>query len=335
MKRVSVFGAGGWGMAIANLLVGEGNDVTLWVHAPTTPRSLVETREDKSKLPGVLLHPDITITEIVGEALDGVEVVFMAIPTQHVRAVCRELKVTGLPIRVMVSLSKGIEVGSLKRVSELFGELLGEKCRDSTVVVSGPSHAEEVARQIPTSVVAAGVKSDFVIEIQRLLSTKTFRVYASDDLVGVELGGALKNVIAVAAGMLYGLKLGDNTMGALLTRGLAEITRLGVKMGARAETFAGLSGLGDMVTTCNSRHSRNRAVGERIGQGEKLREILASMTMVAEGVETTRAAVRLADTYHVDMPISRQVYQVLFEDKPPLEGLNELMCRELKKEVYS
>lgn len=322
-------------MAVANLLAAEGNVVTLWVHAPTTPHDLVETREDKSKLPGVLLLPQIAITENISEALESAEAVFIAVPAQHVRGVCRELKAAAIPIRLLVSLAKGIEVGSLKRVSGVISDALGAEYANSTVVVSGPSHAEEVARQIPTSVVAAGLSADYVTEIQQLMSTPRFRVYASDDLVGVEIGGALKNVIAIAAGMLYGLKLGDNTMGALLTRGLAEITRVGVKMGARADTFAGLSGLGDLVTTCSSHHSRNRQVGERIGRGEKLGEILASMTMVAEGVETTRAAVRLADTYGVDMPISRQVYQVLFQDKPPRNALNELMCRELKKEVYS
>jgi glycerol-3-phosphate dehydrogenase (NAD(P)+) len=187
---------------------------------------------------------------------------------------------------------------------------------------------------MPTSVVAAGASDQSVEQVQDLFSAPSFRVYASNDVVGVELGGALKNIIALSAGILHGLELGDNTMGALLTRGLAEISRLGVGMGARPETFAGLSGLGDLVTTASSRHSRNRYVGERIGRGERLPEILKSMKMVAEGIETTRAAVALAAQYGVEMPITEQVHRVLFEGREPLEAISELMSRELKREVY-
>ncbi len=319
---------------MANLLAAEGNAVVLWMHAPTTPSDLPVTREDKSRLPGIKINPAIELTDNLQQAAIHGDIVFVAVPSQHVRRLCEQLTETGKTIGILVSLSKGIEVTSLQRVSEVVRDALGLGV-ENVIAVSGPSHAEEVARGIPTSVVAAGQSPEAVIEVQHLLSTPAFRVYASDDLIGVELGGALKNPIALAAGMLYGLKLGDNTLGALLTRGLAEITRLGIRMGACPETFAGLSGLGDLVTTCVSQHSRNRFVGERIGHGEKLVDILASMTMVAEGVETTRAAVRLAERHRVEMPITQQVYRVLFEDKPPLEALSELMTRELKREVYA
>ncbi len=334
MKNLTVLGAGSWGIAIANLLASQDYKVALWMHAPTTPADLPVTREDKSRLPGVKIHPAIELTDNLNDAAGYSDIMFAAVPAQHVRGLCEQLRKTDRAIEILIGLAKGIEVSSLHRVSEVAHEVLGERVRN-IMAVSGPSHAEEVARQIPTSVVAAGTSTDAVIEVQHLLSTPTFRVYSSDDLVGVELGGALKNPIAVAAGMLYGLRLGDNTMGALLTRGLAEITRLGVRMGARPETFAGLSGLGDLVTTCISQHSRNRLVGERIGRGEKLAGILASMTMVAEGVETTRAAVRVAEKHQVEIPIIQQVHKVLFEDKPPMEALSELMTRELKREVYA
>jgi glycerol-3-phosphate dehydrogenase (NAD(P)+) len=304
------------------------------MHAATTPADLPTTREDKSRLPGVKILPTIELTDSLKRAAAHSDIIFIAVPAQHIRRLCEQLtEVTGR-IKILVSLAKGIEVSSLQRVSEVARDVLGVGV-ENVIAVSGPSHAEEVARGIPTSVVAAGQSPEAVVAIQHLLSTPRFRVYSSDDLIGVELGGALKNPIAVAAGMLYGLELGDNTTGALLTRGLAEMTRLGVKMGASPDTFAGLSGVGDLITTCISRHSRNRFVGERIGKGEKLSDILGSMTMVAEGVETTRAAVRLAAKYQVEMPITQQVHKVLFEDKPPLEALSELMTRELKREVYA
>ncbi len=334
MARVSVLGAGGWGIAIANLLAETDNQVILWKHDPAAVKKLILTRRDNSKLRGVDIHTKIQITHDMDEAMDDREVVVLAIPTQNVRRVCEKIKSTGKAVPIVVSLSKGIEITTLKRVSEVICEVLGDEVADRLVVLSGPSHAEEVSRKVPTSVVAAGKRHMALVEVQHLMSTANFRVYTSEDIVGVELGGALKNVIALAAGMLFGLRLGDNTVGALLTRGLAEMSRLGAKMGAKEETFAGLSGLGDLVTTCVSFHSRNRFVGERIGRGEKLPEIMSTMTMVAEGVPTTRAAVRLAEKYNVEMPITRQVYEVLFDSKSPAKALSDLMSRELKSEVY-
>ncbi len=334
MARVSVLGAGGWGIAVANLLAETDNQVTLWKHDPAAVKKLIETRRDSSKLRGVHIHRTINITHEMDEAMNDRDFIIVAVPTQNVRRTCEKVKATGHPVPIVVSLSKGIEITSLHRASEVITDVLGDDVGNRLVVLSGPSHAEEVSRGVPTSVVAAGKSHGACTEVQHLMSTATFRVYTSDDIIGVELGGALKNVIALAAGMLFGLRLGDNTTGALLTRGLAEMSRLGTKMGASAETFAGLSGLGDLVTTCISAHSRNRYVGERIGRGEKLSEILATMTMVAEGVPTTRAAVRLAEKFKVDMPITRQVYEVLFDSKSPARALNELMSRELKSEVY-
>ncbi|UCE25748.1 MAG: NAD(P)H-dependent glycerol-3-phosphate dehydrogenase, partial [Candidatus Zixiibacteriota bacterium] len=205
---------------------------------------------------------------------------------------------------------------------------------DQIATLSGPSHAEEVVSDLPTAVVAAGKSLELIGRIQNIFSNQSFRVYQTDDLCGVELGGSLKNIIAIAAGITAGLGMGDNTMGALITRGLAEITRLGVTMGARPETFAGLSGIGDLVTTCSSRHSRNRYVGEKIGQGMKLADVLAQMTMVAEGVETTRSGNSLAQKYDVEMPITREMYDVLFNDKPPAEAVDDLMGRKLKAEIW-
>ncbi len=333
MAHLSILGAGSWGIAIANLLAEQDHKVQLWKHNRGGARRLKETRRDFSKLRGVELHPSIEITSDLGEVLDDSEFVVLAVPAQNIRRLCQDICQHGVPAGIIVSLAKGIEVTSLERVSEIVTEELGEAAGSRTVVLSGPSHAEEVARKVPTSVVAAGYDPIATNEVQAVMSSPEFRVYTSDDVTGVELGGALKNVIALAAGMMYGLRLGDNTTGALLTRGLAEMSRLGTTMGARAETFAGLSGLGDLVTTCVSYHSRNRYVGERIGRGERLSEILTSMSMVAEGVQTTRAAVRLAEKYQVEMPITEKVYDVLFNYKSPADAVNELMTRELKSEL--
>lgn len=333
MAHLSILGAGSWGIAVANLMAEQNHSVQLWKHYRDGAKRLMETRRDDSKLRGVDIHSEIKITPDLGEALEDAEFVVIAVPAQNVRHVCREINRSGAPEGIIVSLAKGIEVSSLRRVSEIVGEELGEDCGKRTVVLSGPSHAEEVARKVPTSVVAAGQDTTARKSVQQVMASAEFRVYTSDDVIGVELGGALKNVIALAAGMVYGLQLGDNTTGALLTRGLAEISRLGIEMGARPETFAGLSGLGDLVTTCISSHSRNRYVGERIGRGERLSDILTSMTMVAEGVETTRAAARLAERHQVEMPITEKVYEVLFNHKPPAQAVDELMTRELKSEL--
>jgi glycerol-3-phosphate dehydrogenase (NAD(P)+) len=312
-KKVAVLGAGSWGIAIANLLFRNGHAITIWEFDPEACNSLKATRKLPSKLPGISLE----------------------VPSQNLRSVIHDIadmKVDKKPI--FVNLAKGIEVGSLKRMSEVIEEELPEELRSGVCTVSGPSHAEEVAREMPTAVTAASENIRVAEAVQQLFITPNFRIYTSTDLMGVELAGSLKNVIALAAGMLDGLGMGDNTRGALLTRGLAEIVRLGLVMGAYAMTFSGLAGIGDLVTTCLSKHSRNRFVGEQVGRGRKLKEVLTKMPMVAEGVQTTRSAYALADKYDAEMPITTEVHRVLFENKPPEKAINDLMTRDPKSERW-
>jgi glycerol-3-phosphate dehydrogenase (NAD(P)+) len=259
----------------------------------------------------------------------------MASPAQTIRSVCTALNPILDDRRFFINLAKGVEVGSLLRMSEVIEKFIDSASKDNIATLSGPSHAEEVARGIPTSVTAASTNINFAERIQNIFSNGFFRVYRSDDVIGVELGGSLKNVVAIASGITQGLGYGDNTSGALLTRGLAEITRMGVKMGADPLTFSGLSGIGDLITTCLSKHSRNRHVGERIGQGEKLDEILESMVMVAEGVATCKSAYAMAEKYKVEMPITAEAHKVLFENKPPDRAVKDLMTRSLKEEIWS
>lgn len=330
---IAILGAGSWGIAIADHLSRTGVEVRLWEFNPIDCELLLRHRGHPHKLKNVELAPSVDITGDIEHAVEGVGWVVLAVPSQHLRSALARLAGRTFDRVGFVNLAKGIETTSLKRMSEVIQEQLGVSLNQVSTL-SGPSHAEEVVADLPTAVVAAGPSVELIAEVQNLFSANVFRVYASDDLIGVELGGSLKNIIAIAAGITAGLNLGDNTMGALLTRGLAEITRLGVAMGAQPQTFAGLSGIGDLITTCSSRHSRNRYVGEKIGQGEKLSDILASMTMVAEGVETTRSGYALARKYDVEMPITAEVYQVLFKDKPPAEALGDLMGRTLKSEIW-
>jgi glycerol-3-phosphate dehydrogenase (NAD(P)+) len=320
-------------MAIARLLHTNGLHVTLWEFDKAAYEQLLRSRGHPDKLKGFKLPDEIVVTNDMHEAVRDAQLIALAVPSQFLRSVLRSLAGTVKPEVGLVNLAKGIETKTLKRMSEVIIEEL-QPPPSLVTTLSGPSHAEEVIVDMPTAVVAAGVDDDFVSKVQEVFSNRTFRVYKSHDLVGVELGGSLKNIIAIAAGIADGLGMGDNTRGALITRGLAEITRLGVAMGAKAETFAGLSGIGDLVTTCASRHSRNRYVGEKIGQGQKLSEVLAQMSMVAEGVETTRSGYELARLHDVAMPITTEVYQVLFAGKSPLAAVEELMTRELKAEIW-
>jgi glycerol-3-phosphate dehydrogenase (NAD(P)+) len=293
---------------------------------------LQRARENVPFLPGVVVPREIEITDDIAEALEGTSIVVFALPSHAMRDVAK-LAAPHLTDQIIsVNVAKGLERKTLKRMSQVLREELPQVIRIATL--SGPSHAEEVSRGIPTAVVAASPDESMNLQIQMTFMTSYFRVYTNDDLIGTELAGSLKNVIAIAAGICDGLNYGDNTKGALLTRGLAEISRLGIAMGARAQTFAGLSGMGDLITTCVSKHSRNRYVGEQAGRGMKLKQVLTSMEMVAEGVNTTVSARSLAKVKKVEMPITEQVYLVLFEDKNPRQAVNDLMNRMAKAEIW-
>lgn len=330
---VGMVGAGSWGTTLAVHLALLGNSVLLWGHGAGQRQRLRDDRQNRAYLPGVPLSSEITIVDDVIECT-AAPVVVIATPTQSIRATLAVVPIDELQGRVVVSVSKGIERGSLLRISQLMHDTHRVE-PERFVALSGPSHAEEVAEKIPTLVVAASPSTEHSRLVQSLFTSETLRVYTSPDLVGVELGASLKNVIAVAAGIIDGLGMGDNTKAALITRGLAEIRRMGVVLGADAETFSGLSGLGDLVVTCTSRHSRNRHVGEQIGRGRTLQDIENEMSMVAEGVSTTDSALRLAQRSGVEVPIIQQVHQILFHNKPPREAIYDLMTRESKQEIWS
>jgi glycerol-3-phosphate dehydrogenase (NAD(P)+) len=328
-----ILGAGSWGLALGLLARSLGHETRIWSPWAEEADRVVRHRGDPERLPGITLPEDVRVGCELAPLLEGSDVVVLAVPSQAVREVTRALaaELLGTP-PVVVCASKGLERGSLKRLSEVMEEELAPVEGARTAVLVGPSHAEEVSRGLPTTVVASSRNPEVSRLVQEVLTGPTFRVYTNDDLVGVELAVALKNVIAIAAGMCDGLGFGDNTKGALLTRGLAEMTRLGVAMGARPSTFAGLAGVGDLVTTCASRHSRNRHVGEQIGRGKSLDEVLRDMSMVAEGVETTAVARQLARARGVEMPITDQVYGILFEARDPTVAWQELMRRSPKSE---
>jgi glycerol-3-phosphate dehydrogenase (NAD(P)+) len=327
--NIAVLGAGGWGTALACLAADNGHRVVLWARHQHVADSINSSRENLDYLPGVRIPTGVE-ADVDPAAVSAADMVISAIPTQYVRAVLQSYR---FPLRgkLIVNAAKGIERGTHLRISQVFRDVLGTPS-DEYAVLSGPSHAEEVARGVPTTVVVASTSETAAELVQRAMSTPTFRIYRSLDVVGVELGGALKNVIAIAAGIVDGLAMGDNTKAALVTRGLAEISRLGTELGANPLTFSGLSGLGDLFVTCTSRYSRNRLVGERIGRGESLDDILASMTMVAEGIATTISALELASDYGIEMPIAEQVYCILFEGKDPRAAITELMTRQMKRE---
>jgi len=330
--RTAILGDGGWGTALSVLLARKGQSVTLWSAFPDYAKVIKEKKENVKFLPGVPIPAAVNVTSDLEGAIRQNDVLVFAIPTQYMRNVLYKLSPDSFKGKTLVSVAKGIEKKTLLRPSEIISHHLPGV---NLAVLSGPSHAEEVARNIPTCVVVASGSRDVSRFIQDAFMETRFRIYTSDDVMGVELGGALKNVVALAAGICDGLKFGSNTKSALLTRGLFEITKLGIHMGANPNTFFGLSGLGDLVTTCISEFGRNRRVGELLGQGKKLSEILAGMEMVAEGVDTTRSAKELAVKYNVEMPIVTEIHKVLFEDKDPLEAVDDLMMRDPKMEIVS
>jgi glycerol-3-phosphate dehydrogenase (NAD(P)+) len=324
---VTVVGAGAWGTALASHCARARLDVRLWAREPEVVSAVNEKHENPVFLPGVGLPPQLGASARLDEALAGAEVVLVVVPSEFSRGAYAEMRPLLSPGAVLVSATKGLELDSLRRMSEVAGE---EAPGHPVAVLSGPSFALEVAQAQPTAVVAASAEHAVAQRVQRALSTGTFRVYSSEDVMGVELAGALKNVIAIAAGIVDGLGYGHNTAAALITRGLAEISRLAGGLGGRPETLAGLAGLGDLVLTCTGALSRNRRVGRGLGQGLSLAE--ASAGLVAEGVRTTLAACALAEREQIEMPIARQMKAVLYEGRSPREALDALMLRSLKRE---
>ncbi|MBN2564903.1 MAG: NAD(P)-dependent glycerol-3-phosphate dehydrogenase [Candidatus Eisenbacteria bacterium] len=332
MKRVTVLGGGSWGTTLGLVLLDNGHAVTVWEYDEDQVKAVMRDRENRKFLPGVPLPRSLSLTSDIADALGAADAVVFAVPSHVVRGTARHAR-TRIPANVpVINVAKGIENETLMRMSEVLSEELGRPGAAGISSLVGPSHAEEVSRKLPTTVVSAALDERTAIDTRNLFMTEYLRVYTNNDLVGVELGVSLKNVIAIAAGICDGLGYGDNTKGALLTRGLAEMTRLGTAMGGKRETFAGLSGMGDLITTCISRHSRNRYVGESIAAGRTLSEILESMVMVAEGVRTARSVAELSRRYAVEMPICEQMNLVLFEDKPPKEAIADLMLRDPKPE---
>ena len=323
--KITVLGSGAMATACAVLLTEHPEQsVTLWCHNSDHARDLNTRRENERLLPGVPIQDAVRITADANEAVSGSDLLVVAIPTRFLRQALSGLKRHLTSDRPVVSVVKGIENESFMRPSEIIADVLGNR---AVVALGGPSHAEEIARRLPASVVAASGDVALARLVQQVFSTDRFRVYTNVDLIGVELAAALKNVIAIAAGICDGLNYGDNAKSALMTRGLVEITRFGVALGAEPATFSGLAGIGDLITTCASRHSRNRHVGQLLGQGQSLSRILDEMEAEAEGVSTTRSVVELADQKSIDMPIARQVYEVLFDDKSPRAATDALMLR--------
>jgi glycerol-3-phosphate dehydrogenase (NAD(P)+) len=333
MARIGVLGAGSWGTTLGLVLHDNGHEVTLWEFDLAQADALRRDRENRKFLPGVPVPASITVTNDLAEAARGARAVVFVTPSHAVRATARAAAGLVPADALVVNAAKGIENETLMRMSEVLSAELDRPNSERIASLVGPSHAEEVSRRLPTTIVAAAFEEETAVAVRDFFMTEYLRVYTNTDLVGVELGVSLKNVIAIAAGICDGLGYGDNTKGALITRGLAEMTRLGVAMGGRPATFAGLSGMGDLITTCISRHSRNRYVGEKIAAGMTLAQVLDSMVMVAEGVRTTRSAAELARRHGIEMPITEQMNDVLFHEKDPKQAIAELMVRDPKPET--
>ena len=322
-----VIGSGGWGTALGMVLAENGHEVTLWGPFEEEIAAIRASGANAVYLPGVELPPSLQWTSDVS-AVEQADLVVLVVPSRFYRSTLETFKPHLKPEALIVSATKGLDETTHQRMSEVAADVL----EHDVAILSGPSHAEEVARGVPTAVTVAGTDFQTLEKIQAAFSGKTFRVYTSTDVIGVELGGTLKNVIAVAAGILDGIGLGDNSKAALMTRGLAEISRLGAALGAKPETFSGLSGVGDLMVTCSSRHSRNRAVGEQLGKGESLEQIMGGMKQVAEGVWNAKAARDLANELGVEMPITEEVCQIVENGKNPQQALKDLMSRDPKAE---
>lgn len=330
--KVAVIGAGAWGTTLAIVLHYNGHDVTLWEYKRSYAKQMQKKRENPTYLPGIGLPDGLLVTHDIGLSCHDKNMIVLGVPSQFTRGVISEVPYSEIKNSVLVSISKGIEINSLLTMSQMISDVYPDLDPAQIGVLTGPSHAEEVSRRIPTAVVSASTDKDTSKTIQAAFMTSYFRVYSSTDILGAELGGAFKNVIAIGAGIIDGAKFGDNTKAAIMTRGIAEISRLGIAMGARPETFAGLSGMGDLIVTCMSRHSRNRFVGEQVGSGKKLKDVLKNMYAVAEGVQTSKSASELARKHNVETPITNEVYKVLFEEKDPIKATTDLMTRDMKSE---
>ena len=329
MADVSVIGAGSWGIALALLLAKNGNNVTVWSIVKEEIDMLNEKREHVDKLPGVPLPSDMIFTTDLEKAVKGKKVLVLAVPSVFTRGTANKMKEYVEEGQIIVNVAKGIEESTLMTLSDIIEEEIPQA---NVAVLSGPSHAEEVGRGVPTTIVVGAKTEETADYLQNLFMNDVFRVYTSSDILGMELGGSLKNVVALAAGIADGLGYGDNTKAALITRGIAEIARLGVAMGGQSETFYGLTGMGDLIVTCASVHSRNRKAGVLIGQGKTMDEAMKEVKMVVEGVYSAKAAMLLSEKYNVSMPIIEQVNLVLFEDKPADEAVKDLMFRDKRVE---
>jgi glycerol-3-phosphate dehydrogenase (NAD(P)+) len=335
MEQVTVLGAGSWGTALAIVLAENGHNTLLWTHRADQAAEINEQHTNKKYLPKTVLPENLVATSDLQEAANHSKTIVVAVPTKAIREVCGNLipHLQNDEKVLFVHVSKGIEPDSLLRISEIMKESLPSQLVEDIVVLSGPSHAEEVVLHHPTTITAACENLASAEKVQDLFMNNYLRVYTNDDVIGVEIGGALKNVIALAAGITDGLQYGDNAKAALITRGLAEIARLGVKMGGNLYTFAGLTGMGDLIVTCNSVHSRNWRAGNLLGKGLKLEQVLEEMGMVVEGVRTTKAAYQLSKKFDVPMPITSELFAVLFEGKSPKDGVDALMVRNKKSEI--
>ncbi len=331
-KTIAVLGAGSWGLTLAELLNNNGHAVTVWEYNADAAARL-ERERSLSFFPQLKLHTDISVTADIAAACAEKDFILLVVPSHAFRATIQALKRSGADTSksVFVSATKGIENDSLKRMSQIIAEEIPDAAR-RIVVLSGPTHAEEVQARIPTAATLASINSKTAEAAREILSTSYFRLYTHNDVIGVETGAALKNILAIASGICDGLGLGDNTKAALVTRGLREMVKLGVTMGGQPTTFFGLTGLGDLIVTCFSKHSRNRAMGEKLGRGEKASDAERELIMVAEGVKTSRSAYDLAKKYQLDLPIINEVYRVLYEGKDPKEAVQGLMSRESKPE---
>ena len=330
--NIAVLGAGSWGTTLAVLLAKKGHEVRLWAHRPKFAATLSLERENRRYLKGVPFPERLQIAPYLEELVSWSEMIVTAVPSQALRETILGFRVLDLSGKILVNVAKGIEIGTGKRMSEVLLEVLPGLLASQVAALYGPSHAEEVSKDQPTTVVASSSSLATAERVQEVFHTSMFRVYVNTDIIGVEIAGSVKNVIAIAAGISDGVGYGDNAKAAIITRGMAEISRLCIKLGGEAPTISGLAGIGDLVVTCLSRHSRNRYVGEEIGRGRSLEEVISQMNMIAEGVHSSRSVYELSRSVGVEMPITRAVYEMLFEHKPVQQAILDLMTRDPKQE---